>query len=169
MSIVQDAELLTSAAAAVYGTDHLLKATDPHEDATKEMAKAAIAAAVAVGAFELVRRAEAKGDTDYYRRSRSWLPDNRSRERSKSHDASGHSSGEVRHHKAHFAEELIGAYALGKELLGDKKHHVGYMVAEAIGGLGGFQELRGRDRIEDEERRRERERSVSRGRYITGD
>jgi hypothetical protein len=157
--LLKDAELLAGSASAVYGANQLLKATEPDEDKTNHLVKAGIAALVAIGAFEMLRRSElSQNDPDYRprsrSRSRSFSPDDRSRDRSSSHH-SGRSgrSHEVRHHKAHIAEEVIGAYALGKELLGDKKHRVGHLVAEAIGAAGLYQELRGRDRLEEEERR----------------
>lgn len=153
MNFTQDAELLAASASAVYGADHLVKAAshDDEESKTSHLVKASVAAVVAIGAFELLRRGQLPSRSRS--RSRSFSPDDRSRQRSKSHQ-SGHSghSGEEKHHKAHMAEQVIGAYALGKEMLGDRKHHVGHLVAEAVGGAGLWQELRGREKIEDEGR-----------------
>jgi hypothetical protein len=181
--VVQDVELLTTATAGVYAGDHLLKATDPEENTQAHLVKAGIAAVVAIGAFELLRRAEAQSElskshedpysSSSHLRSRSVSPSDGvyDRERDTALTVRRSGSTDVKHHKAHFVEEVIGAYALGKELLGDKKHHVGHLVAEAIGVSGLYQELRGRDRIEEEERRsrgrewrRETERSVERSR-----
>jgi len=164
--VVQDAELLTTATACVYAGDHLLKATDPDENAQAHLVKAGIAAVVAIEAFELLRRAEAQSElsnshndlysSSYHLRSRSVSPSDGiyDRERDTALTVRRSGSTDVKRHKAHFAEEVIGAYALGKELLGDKKHHVGHLVAEAIGASGLYQELRGRDRSEEDERRR---------------
>lgn len=152
MNFAQDAELLAASASAVYGADHLLKATshDDEESKTSHLVKASVAAVVAIGAFELLRRGQLPSRSRSRSRSRSFSPDDRSRERSKSHHSGR--SGDERHHKAHLTEQVIGAYALGKEMLGDRKHHVGHLVAEAVGGAGLWQELRGREQIEDEDR-----------------
>jgi hypothetical protein len=183
--VAEDIELLTTATAGVYAGDHLLKATDPDENAQAHLVKAGIAAIVAIGAFELLRRAEAQSklsnpskshenlySSSHHLRSRSVSPSDGvyDRERDTTLTIRRSGSTDVKHHKAHFAEEVIGAYALGKELLGDKKHHVGHLVAEAIGAAGLFQELRARDKIEEDERKngreweRETERSIERSR-----
>ncbi|KAH6716486.1 hypothetical protein BKA61DRAFT_574282 [Leptodontidium sp. MPI-SDFR-AT-0119] len=41
-----------------------------------------------------------------------------------------------------FWREVIRAYSLGTELMGDKRHHVAHLVGEAIGATGLLQELR---------------------------
>jgi hypothetical protein len=51
-------------------------------------------------------------------------------------------------------EEVIGAYSLGREILGDRKHHVAHLVGEALGATGLIQELRARDKLDEEERPR---------------
>jgi hypothetical protein len=51
-------------------------------------------------------------------------------------------------------EEVIGAYSLGREILGDRKHHVAHLVGEALGATGLIQELRARDKLDEEEQAR---------------
>lgn len=49
---------------------------------------------------------------------------------------------------------MIGAYSLGAEILGDRKHHVVHLVGEALGATGLIQKLRTRDELDEEERPR---------------
>jgi hypothetical protein len=49
-------------------------------------------------------------------------------------------------------EEVIEAYSLGREILGDRKHHVAHLLGEALGATGLIQELRARDKLNEEER-----------------
>jgi hypothetical protein len=57
-------------------------------------------------------------------------------------------------------EEIIGAYSVGKEMLGDRRHHVVHLVGEALGATGLIQELRAKDKA-DEERGRHHSRGGS--------
>jgi hypothetical protein len=43
-------------------------------------------------------------------------------------------------------EEVAGLYALGSELLGDKRHHVAHLVVEAVDATGLIKDLRDRIR-----------------------
>ena len=44
-------------------------------------------------------------------------------------------------HKRRLAEELVGAFSLGKQLLGDKKHQVAHLVADAVGAAAVLKEV----------------------------
>jgi hypothetical protein len=85
--------------------------------------KAAVAATVAVGTYEMLRRKE---------------------ESHNSHFASGHSTNAMayptspkpKHHTKYMLEEATGLYALGSELLGDKRHPAAHLVAEAVRATG---------------------------------
>lgn len=135
--------------------------TDEEDSKTASLFKAGVGAAVVIGAYELLRRAEEKGEPIYHgfsrsrSRSQSRSP---SRHRSSSHASrtsqASHSSQQVKHHKRHVLEEVIGAYSLGREILGDRKHHVAHLVGEALGATGLIQELRARDKLDEEERPR---------------
>jgi len=41
-------------------------------------------------------------------------------------------------------EEAVGAYGFSKELLGDRKHHVAHLVAEALGAAALIKDIRDR-------------------------
>jgi hypothetical protein len=153
-SLTDDATLAVGATGAVVAADQLLKMTDDEEDKTGHLLKASVGAAVAVGAWELLRRAEADGKP-----IRRYGDSSRSRSRSRSRSSSrnrssSRSSQKIKHHKRHVLEEVIGAYSLGREILGDRKHHVTHLVGEALGATGLIQELRARDKLDEEDRSR---------------
>ncbi|KAF4631135.1 hypothetical protein G7Y89_g6999 [Cudoniella acicularis] len=159
LSITEDAELALGATGAVLAADQLVKTIDSTEHKTSHLVKAGIGAAVAVGAWELLRRAEADGSPYKYplrgrsvSRSRSEFSSrsqSRSRTRSRSRSRGyERKKKEGKHHDRQLVEEIIGAYSVGKELLGDRKHHVAHLVGEAIGATGVIQELRARDKEE---------------------
>jgi hypothetical protein len=158
-SLTNDATLAVGATGAVVAADELLKMTDEEDSKSASWLKAGVAAAVAVGAYELLRRAEENGEPiirSFSRsrsRSRSRSP---SQHRSSSHTSqashTSHSSQKVKHHKRHVLEEIIGAYSLGREILGDRRHHVAHLLGEALGAAGLIQELRARDKLDEEDR-----------------
>lgn len=133
LSTKEDAELVIGATGAVVATDQIIKSMDPEADQLEHLLKAGIGACVAIGAYEMLRRAELNPELSngHHRHSRP-----------------SSSSSNFPHHKRHLLEEVIGAYTLGKELLGDKNHHVAHLVGEAIGATGLVQELRERERDE---------------------
>lgn len=156
--LTEGAELAVGATNAIVAADQLLQATE-EEDRKSHLVKAGIGAAIAVGALELLRRQNEKEDREprkprrsgSYERFRSRSPSasySRSRSGSDSGDRSRSRSSHVKHHKRHVVEEIIGAYSLGKEMLGDHKHHVAHLVGEALGAAGVYQELRARDKRE---------------------
>jgi hypothetical protein len=156
-SLADSATLAVGATGAVVAADELLKMTDEEDNKTASLLRASVGAAVAVGAYELLRRAEEKGEPVYRgfsrsrSRSRSRSP---SQHRSRSHSNASHASqsSQVKHHKRHVLEEVIGAYSLGREILGDRKHHVAHLLGEALGATGLIQELRARDKLDEEDR-----------------
>ena len=135
LSLGDDAELAVGATGAVMAVDQIMKGLDSKEHQTSHFVKASIGAAVALGAFELLRRDEPKSGA----RPRSSSP---------------HS----KHHDRHIFEEIIGAYSVGKELMGDKRHHLAHIVGEAIGAVGLLQEVRARDEEEKKTQAEERKR-----------
>jgi hypothetical protein len=145
LSFKEDAELAIGATGAVVATDQVAKSMDPDDnDQLEHLLKAGVGAAVAIGAYELLRRAElGSGNSAGERRHSS----------SSSHSRRDSNSSNPPQHKRHLFEEAIGAYTLGKELLGDKKHHVAHLVGEAIGATGLLQELRERERDKSIEER----------------
>jgi hypothetical protein len=45
-------------------------------------------------------------------------------------------------HKRRLAEEIVGAYALGQEIMGHKKHHIAHVVAEVLGAVAALKDTR---------------------------
>jgi len=127
------------------------------EDATAHYVKAAIAAAVAVGAYEMLKRdEEARGIwtsqhhgedgehrpharfDDYERERERGVEFARERSRSRSHSEGGDNPA----HDRHLLEEAVGAYALGRQILGHNQHPILKLVAEALGASGLYQEVK---------------------------
>jgi hypothetical protein len=132
LSFSDDTKLAVGATGAVLAIDQVEHTIDSEEHRLNHALKAAIGAAVAIGAYELLRR------NDNSAKQPNGQPKLKSRTRS--------SSPHPKHHDRDLAEEVIGAYALGKELLGDKKHHIAHLVGEAIGVRGLLQELTAKEK-----------------------
>lgn len=125
LSVKEDAELAIGATGAVMAADQVAKSMDREDnDQLEHLLKAGVGAAVAIGAYELLRRAELRSDYSAGERRHS-SSSSRSRRDSNSSNPP--------HHKRHLLEEAIGAYTLGKELLGDKKHHIAHLVGKQSG------------------------------------
>ncbi|KAL5313390.1 hypothetical protein ACEPPN_019123 [Leptodophora sp. 'Broadleaf-Isolate-01'] len=124
LSKTENVELLATGVGAVVALDQLAKTLESKDNKVSHLSKAAIGATVAIGAWELLQREErekAKGGTGNYM-------------------TGGNGEG-PHHHNRHLVEEIVGAYGLGKELMGDRKHHFTHLVEEAIGALGLLQEV----------------------------
>ncbi|KAE8356866.1 hypothetical protein BDV28DRAFT_144779 [Aspergillus coremiiformis] len=169
------AKTAVAAGGAVYAADQLIKSFDDDDDdssTTSHLLKAAVGAAVAVGALEMLNHDEHlpsyrrlfkkkyEGHSSSHEHSRSYKEEDvhteagaevtdtrlvrkeqRSGSSSRSSSVSSHESG----HKRRLAEELIGAYSLGKQLLGDKKHQVAHLVADAVGAAALLKEIKHHD------------------------
>lgn len=126
----------------------------PEDERTAHLVKAVTGAAVAIGAYELLKRGERLPTEHFHDQSTSKIMkhdndtvvvshrqrergDRRHRHRSRSHSGSDSRSPSPDYHepghKRRVFEEIIGAYSLGRELLGDHEHHVTHLVAEALG------------------------------------
>ncbi|EOA90857.1 hypothetical protein ACJQWK_11179 [Exserohilum turcicum] len=156
MSGSSRADLAAAATSTVLTADQIMKAIEAsHEGkeahAKKHIGYAAIGAAVAVGAMELFRRDEldrqGKDEDDdnvvvlgEHNKCGHHHHDHDSHvlrvdpKCSKDHVPPGHSR--------RLAEEIIGAYSLGQEIMGNKKHHVAHVVAEAIGAIAAMKDTR---------------------------
>jgi hypothetical protein len=133
LSLSDDAKLAVGATGAVLALDQAEHAIDSEEHQLNHALKAAIGAAVAIGAYELLHRDDTASKKQ---------PNGHSKPKPTTQSGSPH----LKHHDRHLAEEVLGAYYLGKELLGDKKHHIAHLVAEAIGATGLLQELTEKER-----------------------
>ena len=129
--MTEDAELAVGATGAVFAADQIVKSLDSEDQQLNHALKAAIGAAVAIGAYELLRRAD---EASPKQQNGQLKPKTKSR------------SPHPKNHGRYLAEEILGAYSLGKELLGDRKHHVVHLVAEAIGATGLVQELTAKEK-----------------------
>ncbi|KIW59463.1 hypothetical protein PV05_03910 [Exophiala xenobiotica] len=144
------AELAAAALGSVYAANELSKALtdeDAHDN-TDHYLRAAVGAAVAVGAYHQLQKKRHHDDSD-----------SSSDEDDHIHKEHREHSGEKHHHHhpdppghgRHLLEEAAGAYSLGKELLGDRRHHVVHLIAEALGAVGALRDIQGRKRIEEAE------------------
>jgi hypothetical protein len=127
------------AAGSVVTADQLLRFIEATHEGKEDHAKkhatyAAVSAAVAVGALELLRRDEEKrGD-----RPRSRSPPRYKEEEVfkvpelKEKDVPGHTR--------RMAEEVAGLYALGEEIMGHKKHRIVHTVMEALGTIAAIKD-----------------------------
>lgn len=133
------------AASGVLTADELMKAVEANHKHCSDIQKhhlthAAISAAVAVGAFELLRRdREEGGDVEDGRpvvveedgedilvRSEKHRHDRHYCHQNEQCDESYHSP---HGHKRRLLEEIAGAYSSGEEMIGNQKHHVAHLVS----------------------------------------
>lgn len=166
-------ETAIMAGSGVIAADQILEAIKDQrqhrgDDATSHYLKAGVAAAVAVGAYEMLKRDQEEregreglaplregrqhvhlGDDDRDWSERDW--ERRSRSRS---TGSGHSPDKDPHHLRHLAEEAAGAYALGRQAMGHNQHPIVKLVAEVLGATGLYKEGK-HDLSEDGDRKRE--------------
>jgi hypothetical protein len=155
-----------AAGGTVYAADQLVKSFEKDDHSTSEhLLKAGVGAAVAVGALELLHQDQGgmktyrklfkrkyhqhhleadQSRTESIHSSTAEEVDDRRlvrRERASSSSRSSSVSSDESGHKRRLAEELVGAYSLGKQLLGDKKHHVAHLVADAVGAAALLKEV----------------------------
>jgi hypothetical protein len=130
-SLSSHAEVAAAALGSVYAANEFGKAINDHDNETDHFVKAAVAATVAVGAYEMLRRQKERHNSH---------PGSAGSTNAKAHPTSS----EPQHHTKYVLEEAAGLYAFGKELLGDRKHHVAHLVLEAIGATGLIKDVRDR-------------------------
>jgi hypothetical protein len=141
-------DLATAATSSVITADQLMKAIQEHQEGQeghpkKHLAYAAVGAAVAVGSLELLRRDDLKtraskhptetadADAEHFSHHQYHHHDSEIVEIGPSLEEHYDSQG----HKRRLAEEIAGAYSLGQEIMGHKKHHVTHVVAEVLGAI----------------------------------
>ncbi|RHZ60719.1 uncharacterized protein CDV56_108647 [Aspergillus thermomutatus] len=159
-----------AAGGAVYAANQLVKSFEEDDKSMTQHLKAGVGAAVAIGALEMLNKED--GSLLTYRKllhktyetsCPNW---SHSRERHEnsfpeqeeskrhlmrrervSHSSSWSSSvlSNESGHNCHLVEELVGAYSLGKQLLGDKKHKIVYLVADAMGAAALLKEINEHD------------------------
>jgi hypothetical protein len=130
------------ATSGVLTADELMKAVQSSHDRSegaskKHLTHAAIAAAVAVGAFELLRRDEKKQkkkdlireSTDSDEEALEFEGDRHRNQQDTSHHSRHSRDHSPQSHKRRLLEEIGGAYALGEEMIGHRKHHVAHLVS----------------------------------------
>ena len=158
MSGSSKADLAAAATSTVITVDQLMKAIEASHEGKEDHAKkhlgyAAVGAAVAVGAMELLRRDELrKRHEESGSEDEVVVVDADSHRRHHHHDChdveivhvspkSGRDH-EPKGHKRRLAEEIAGAYSLGQEIMGHKKHHVAHVVAEVLGAVAAIKDAR---------------------------
>ncbi|KIX99455.1 uncharacterized protein Z520_05031 [Fonsecaea multimorphosa CBS 102226] len=149
-SLKTNAEVAAMAASGVYAANELGKAiSDDYKDASDHYMKAAVGAAVAVGAFQLLQKQKRKREEDEYDSSEDEEHHHRRHEprpRRYSDHEHRHEYSESPGHTRRLLEEAVGAYSLGKELLGDRRHHVIHLVTEALGAVAAIKEVNQRSK-----------------------
>src|SRR6266536_4339296 len=93
--IGSDAELAVGASGAVLAIDQIMKSMDSKEHQTSHLVKAGIGAAVALGAYQLLKDDETNG-----RKRRPSISSSKSGSRSRS------TSPRAKHHDSHLFEEI---------------------------------------------------------------
>ena len=122
----------------VVAADQIMQAVRDHrdhhpEDAPAHYVKAAIAGAVAIGAYEMLRK-----DEERTRDKDRIVIKGGDDEIDIEEKEPNHSTGPA--HGRNLLEEALGAYALGRQLMGHKHHPLIKLVAEALDAAGLYQE-----------------------------
>jgi hypothetical protein len=161
MSGSSKADLAGAATATVLTVDQLMRAIEASHEGKEDHAKkhimhAGVGAAVAIGAMELLRRDELEGRKRHPDSDIDLDEDHHHHHHGVRHDAneivtyepepSDHNPGG---HKRRLAEEIVGAYSLGQEIMGHKKHHMAHIVAEALGAVAAIKDTK--DHVSDVE------------------
>ncbi|EPS40994.1 hypothetical protein H072_5148 [Dactylellina haptotyla CBS 200.50] len=163
MPVKDKVELGTAAIGSVYALDQIFEGIQSEQDgessdANSHYLKAAASAAIAIGAYEMLRR-ERKKQKHQERAQEKHHHTHHSEETIEVEVIESSDSGDDHrlieyhpkrssiHHKEdpgrhrRMVEEMAGVYALGRELMGDKKHHIVHLVAEALGAVGALKEV----------------------------
>lgn len=150
------------AGSGVIAADQIMEAIKDHrerhpEDATGHYVKAGLAAAVAIGAYEMLKKDEearraSQGDCPHHEgryhvhlgdrereEGEEWEREERRRSRSRSVEDT---EDEDPHHGRHLLQEAVGAYALGRQVMGHRQHPIVKWVAEALGASGLYEEAK---------------------------
>ncbi|KAK6524490.1 hypothetical protein TWF281_011397 [Arthrobotrys megalospora] len=140
MSTKSKAELAALAGGSVYTVNQLLSGLSAHKHgdddiATEHYLKAATGAALAFGAYELLQMEKEEEEEEEEE-----ILDGRKRVKRHKEIEYGHEH--EGGHTRRMLEEAAGAYALGKELAGDTRHHRRHRVAEALGIIGLLKEAK---------------------------
>lgn len=143
------ADMAAAAISAIYAGDQLMKGVKANEvqnekDADSHFIKAAIGAAVAIGALELLKRDKEAVSHE--------VSDGEGRQSENEYDLSmdiakhekqvqvgthstEHKPNPLRH-SARLIQDSAAAYRLGRKIMGHDTQGIVVLVAEAIGGLG---------------------------------
>jgi hypothetical protein len=143
------AEMAAAAMAGVYAGDQLMKGMkdkkeEDHGDMKAHFVRAAIGAAVAVGALEMMRN-EKKHFSDNHQGTEHESSESESDEDPVDSTALAPGHGEQaaqqnRRHRHHdtvrFIQDSAAAYRLGRNVMGNRDHSIVLLIAEALGALG---------------------------------
>jgi len=131
MDLTENLELLAGATGAVVAVDQIAKGLESEDHTVSHLSKAAVSAAVAIGAYELLRKQREEEHDDQHHHHH-----HHHRDISPASDVTRPP------HDHHLVKEIIGAYGLGKELMGDKRHHFAHLVEQAVGAVGLLQDVK---------------------------
>ena len=140
-TLTSRAELAAAAVGSMYAVNELGKAIADNDDGEGDhYTKAAIGAAVAIGAFYHLQNkvSHEKPDNDNHHSHRHYPEEN--------HE---HHHPDPPHYTRHRLEEAAAMYSVGKELLGDKRHHIAHLVAETLGAIGAIKDINARHRDQE--------------------
>jgi len=148
MSGSEKLDMAGLAGSGVFTADEIMKAMQSHHhktgDANKHLAHAAFGAIVGLGMYELLRRDEEAG-TDTITRLYSADEQHPRHKRS----PSGNSIPEDSGHHRRIAEQIVGAYNLGQDLLGKKTGttgHIAHVVTEAMAAYATLKEIKNHEK-----------------------
>lgn len=138
-----------AAASVVSMADQIMRGMHDNNEhrpnaAQSHYVKAAIAGAIAIGAFEMLKkdehqvrgRAEYANETEHNRDVICTRSYSHSRSRSPSRSRSRSSSRHRKHHNGHKKDlmaQTLGAYSLGRQIMGHTDHTILKLVAEGLG------------------------------------
>lgn len=143
MSGMPRVDTAIGAISAVEMADQLMRGIrdDRQHQSTEAQAhyvKAAVAGAIAIGAYEMLKKDERRenGNHSHSHHDRVGTDGATSEHRSKSQYDEHHSNGHDHHgHHSNFIAEALGAYSLGRQAMGHSEHNILKLVAEGLGAV----------------------------------
>ena len=129
------------AGSTVVTVDQLMQAIKDHnehhpEDEGQHYLKAAIAGAIAVGAYEALKKDDNTGNYKHH-------SGNSHGSHNGDHNKNGHEhNNQDNGHTRHLLEETFGAYALGRQAMGHNNHLIVKLIAEGLGAVGLYKEAK---------------------------
>ncbi|KAH0544739.1 hypothetical protein FGG08_001106 [Glutinoglossum americanum] len=134
--LTTDAGVLAIAGGSVIGIHEAIKAFESEHHKGKHLGYASLAAAIAAGGYGLATRPDHQASID------AACPKHNRKHRSSSTCSDPEHERHRSNTKVNLGEEVIGAWAVVKDLLGDKQHPTVHRLEELLGLVGLFQEVK---------------------------